>query len=181
MKYEQINDLKKYVKMFNKNIPQNIYIESSVNHFNKKSSNERITNKLNIQNDHNNIILSKGQSKSPQIENKTVRLPAQLQNEQYLYKTAEKKRNKSDNTWKKNEDNKTPNKNVQNTKKIDYRYYSYFPLKKLFPSLDNEKEEEYFWLAVYDKLINKKKIKQIILFIKMKKLLNKILLMIPII
>ena len=36
MKYEQINDLKKYVKMFNKNIPQNIYIESSVNHFNKK-------------------------------------------------------------------------------------------------------------------------------------------------
>ena len=164
MKYEQINDLKKYVKMFNKNIPQNIYIESSVNHLNKKSSNERITNKLNIQNDHNNIILSKGQSKSPQIENKTVRLPVQLQNEQYLYKTAEKKRNKSDNTWKKNEDNKTPNKNVQNTKKIDYRYYSYFPLKKLFPSLDNEKEEEYFWLAVYDKLIKKKKIFKIFSF-----------------
>ena len=162
MKYEQKDRLK--VKMFNNNIPQNIYIESSDNNLNKKSSNERITNKLNIHNDLNNIILSKGISKSPQIENKTIKLPAQLQNEQYLYITAEKKRNKSDNTLEKNENNKTPNKNVQNTKIIDYRYYSYFPLKKLFPSLDNEKEEEYFWLAVYDKLIKKKKIFKIFSF-----------------
>ena len=165
MKYEQINDHKKYINIINNNnIPGNTYIKSPINTINKQSSNERTTNPLISPNNKSIKFYTKGSSRSPHIKKNCASLKGQLQKEKNLNKTTERIRNKSDNTWKKLENNKNY-KNIQNTKKIDYRYYSYFPIKKIIHPFEHEKtEEEYYWFAVYDKLIKKKKIFKIFSF-----------------
>ena len=161
MKNEQIEDLK---KIDDSNMPGSIYIKSPFTTKKKPSINERISNPLISSKNRTNKFNAKGQSKSPCINKKIVSINGQVCKDQNKNKHNEIKRNKSDNTWKKKYDNNINYNNIQNTKKIDYRFYSYFPLKIMFPSFVNEEKEEYYWLAVYDKLIKKKKIFKIFSF-----------------
>ena len=54
--------------------------------------------------------------------------------------------------------------NEENTKKIDYRFYKKYPIKVINKNIENvkTKEKNRYWLAVYDKLIKKKKILKIL-------------------
>ena len=54
--------------------------------------------------------------------------------------------------------------NEENTKKIDYRFYKKYPIKVINKNIENvkTKEKNRYWLAVYDKLIKKKKILRIL-------------------
>ena len=54
--------------------------------------------------------------------------------------------------------------NEENTKKIDYRFYKKYPINVINKSIDDvkTKEKNRYWLAVYDKLIKKKKILRIL-------------------
>ena len=82
----------------------------------------------------------------------------------------QQKQNKIKNKQKKEKDykdeinNNNPLNRVEYTKKIDYRYYNYYPLDNIVPFSEYEKNEDYFWLATYDKLIKKKKIFKIFSF-----------------
>ena len=65
--------------------------------------------------------------------------------------------------------NKNKNKKEEETKKIDYRYYTNYPIKEIFnKNKDNcknnlqEEEEKLYWLATYDKLMKKQKIIKIL-------------------
>ena len=69
---------------------------------------------------------------------------------------------------KKNE-NDDKNKKEEVTKKIDYRYYTNYPIKEIFnknkvncKNNNNEEEEKLYWLATYDKLMKKQKIIKIL-------------------
>ena len=68
----------------------------------------------------------------------------------------DKKRN-SNSAGKDNE--KTPD-----TKKIDYRYYTNYPIRDFLTNKDNcnNNESYFYWLATYDKLIKRKKIIKIL-------------------
>lgn len=48
------------------------------------------------------------------------------------------------------------NSNVDETKKIDYRYYTNYPEKIINMNSKSDKIKKYYWLAVYDKLMKKK-------------------------
>ena len=75
-----------------------------------------------------------------------------------------KKKNKKKNLII-NEKSNSINKNkIETTKKIDYRFFKYYPIKNIFSYLTNENNDEYYWLATYDKLIKKKKIFKIFSF-----------------
>ena len=54
------------------------------------------------------------------------------------------------------------NLNEEKTKKIDYRYYTNYPVKMISRNTKNEKTKKYYWLAVYDKLMKKSKIMNIL-------------------
>ncbi len=45
----------------------------------------------------------------------------------------------------------------EKTKKIDYRYYTNYPISSFLPVEQMEKFKDYFWFAAYDKLMNKHK------------------------
>jgi hypothetical protein len=113
MKNEQIEDLK---KIDNNNMPGSIYIKSPFTTKKKPSTNERISNPLISSKKRINIFNEKGQSRSPCINKKIISINGQLCKDQNKNKHSEIKRNKSDNTWKKYDNNKNYN-NIQNTKK----------------------------------------------------------------
>jgi len=50
------------------------------------------------------------------------------------------------------------NSNIDETKKIDYRYYTNYPEKIININSKNDKIKKYYWLAVYDKLMKKNKL-----------------------
>ena len=50
------------------------------------------------------------------------------------------------------------NSNINETKKIDYRYYTNYPEKIIDIISKTDKIKKYFWLAVYDKLMKKNKL-----------------------
>ena len=50
------------------------------------------------------------------------------------------------------------NENIDETKKIDYRYYTNYPEKIININPKNGKIKKYYWLAVYDKLMKKNKL-----------------------
>ena len=52
--------------------------------------------------------------------------------------------------------------NEEETKKIDYRYYTNYPIKIINNNSKNNKLKKFHWLAVYDKLMKKKKIMNIL-------------------
>ena len=61
-----------------------------------------------------------------------------------------------------NNKNNMENLNEEKTKKIDYRYYTNYPVKMISRNTKNEKTKKYYWLAVYDKLMKKSKIMNIL-------------------
>ena len=62
------------------------------------------------------------------------------------------------------------NKEEEETKKIDYRYYTNYPIKEYFNNnnskkksiLEKKKEQKLYWLATYDKMMKKQKIIKIL-------------------
>ena len=58
--------------------------------------------------------------------------------------------------------NNINNSNIDETKKIDYRYYTNYPEKIIDINSKNEKIKKYYWLAVYDKLMKKKKLMELL-------------------
>ena len=130
---------KKNIKIMNSNILENLSFSALGNIHNKQ-----ISKKENLSNINNNksLALSKilTQSKKESQEAKNNKKEKKIENNQ-----------KSNQTQ------------IENTKKIDYRYYSNYPIKEI-PLFDDDKEKEYFWLATYDKLIKKKKLFKIFSF-----------------
>lgn len=69
----------------------------------------------------------------------------------------------------KNKEKDDKNNKEEETKKIDYRYYTNYPIKEIFnknkgkyKNANNEEEEKVYWLATYDKLMKKQKIIKIL-------------------
>ena len=82
---------------------------------------------------------------------------------------SEKNKNISNGEKIENEDNFSSSKNNgERTKKIDYRYYTNYPLTIINSSINTakSKEKKRYWLAVYDKIIKKKKILKILNYYK---------------
>ena len=78
---------------------------------------------------------------------------------------SEKNKNVSNGEKIESEENFSSSKNnEESTKKIDYRFYKKYPIKVINKSIDDvkTKEKNRYWLAVYDKLIKKKKILRIL-------------------
>ena len=78
---------------------------------------------------------------------------------------SEKNKNVSNGEKIESEENFSSSKNnEESTKKIDYRFYKKYPIKVINKSIDyvKTKEKNRYWLAVYDKLIKKKKILRIL-------------------
>ena len=87
-----------------------------------------------------------------------------------IKKKSKSKNNKKINNSFENGSKKEINNNEEKTKKIDYRFYSQFSFK--FggnESKKKEKENNKFWLAVYDKLIKTKKILKILSYYEKEK------------
>lgn len=74
-----------------------------------------------------------------------------------------KNKNISNNNNIENEEKSSGKNNEERTKKIDYRFYTNYPIMIINKSVKNKKEEKNkYWLAVYDKLMNRKKIIKIL-------------------
>ena len=62
-----------------------------------------------------------------------------------------------------NEEKSSGKNNEESTKKIDYRFYTNYPIIIINNSVKSKEEEKNkYWLAVYDKLMNRKKIIKIL-------------------
>ena len=122
----------------------------------KDTSDRTLMNSLTVS-IKDNLGISKNNSIFPTIDKKLMIYP-QLPTDNSNSKT-----HKSDGS-KKNEKNKIVKKNSEYTNKIDYRYYKTYPMKRIIPFSLNQKEEEYYWLATYDKLFKKKKLFKIFSF-----------------
>ena len=82
---------------------------------------------------------------------------------------SEKNKNISNGEKIEKEDNFSSSKNNEDkTKKIDYRYYTNYPLTIINSSINTAKtkEKKRYWLAVYDKLIKKNKLLKIVNYYK---------------
>ena len=130
----------------------------------KETSDKTFLKTLTI-NNQESLASSKNNSLLPAEENKIIFFPKNSRNSNSTnLKKAKtiKNRKKLD----KGKKNKLFKIHIENTKKIDYRYYSYYQINNIVPfALNGKSEEEYFWLATYDKLIKKKKLFKIFLFI----------------
>ena len=120
----------------------------------KENLDKTYINSLTNINNTESLPFSKNNSTSPTLDSKVILYPQETQNQSI---------HKIDKTEKKN---KSENKIVteERTKKIDYRFYRYYPIKNMVFSLDNIKTEKYIWFAAYDKLIKKKKLMKIFSF-----------------
>ena len=143
---------KKNIKIMNSNILENLSFSALGNIHNKQ-----ISKKENLSNINNNksLALSKIKLNNPTIDGK-IKILTQSKKE-----SQEAKNNKKEKKIENNQ--KSYQAQIENTKKIDYRYYSNYPIKEI-PLFDDDKEKEYFWLATYDKLIKKKKLFKIFSF-----------------
>lgn len=144
------------IKILNQPLQEYFPLKTKENIQKKETSDRTLMNSLTIS-IKDNLGISKNNSLLPTIDKKLMIYP-QLPTEHSNSKT-----HKSDGK-KRNEKNIIVQKKVENTKKIDYRFYKNYPLKKIFPFLLNPKEEEYYWLATYDKLFKKKKLFKIFSF-----------------
>ena len=76
--------------------------------------------------------------------------------------------NKKDNNLQEKENNKIKKGEEEETKKIDYRYYTNYPVKDYLCNNQNNlineenKENKKYWLATYDKMMKKQKIIKIL-------------------
>ena len=134
------------------NIPSNKHLENTFKDSLEGSISESKTNIL-IPDSLNNTKSSIG---NPNIKRKNKK--------NYIHES-EKNKTISNGEKIENEDNFSSNKNnEENTKKIDYRYYTNYPLTVINDSINSVKSKgkKRYWLAVYDKLIKKKKILKIL-------------------
>ena len=121
---------------------------------NKETLDKTYINSLTNINNTESLPFSKNNSTSPTLDSKAILYPQETQNQSI---------HKIDKTEKKN---KSENKIIteERTKKIDYRFYRYYPIKNVICSFNNIQEEKYIWFAAYDKLIKKKKLMKIFSF-----------------
>ncbi len=152
------NEVKKTIKNKNdsshsfSNIPSNKHLENTFKDSLEASISESKTNIL-IPDSLNNTKSSIG---NPNIKKNNKKKD--------LY-DSEKKKNISNGEKIENEENFSSSKNnEENTKKIDYRFYTNYPITIIKKSLNDikNKEKNRYWLAVYDKLIKKKNILKIL-------------------
>ena len=152
------NEVKKTIKNKNdsshsfSNIPSNKHLENTFKDSLEASISESKTNIL-IPDSLNNTKSSIG---NPNIKKNNKKKD--------LY-DSEKKKNISNGEKIENEENFSSSKNnEENTKKIDYRFYTNYPITIINKSLNDikNKEKNRYWLAVYDKLIKKKNILKIL-------------------
>ena len=74
-----------------------------------------------------------------------------------------KNKNINNNNNIENEEKSSGKNNEESTKKIDYRFYTNYPIIIINNSFKKKEEEKNkYWLAVYDKLMNRKKIIKIL-------------------
>ena len=121
---------------------------------NKETLDKTYINSLTNINNTESLPFSKNNSTSPTLDSKVLLYPQETQNQSI---------HKIDKIEKKN---KSENKIIteERTKKIDYRFYRYYPIKNMISSLDNIKTKKYIWFAAYDKLIKEKKLMKIFWF-----------------
>ena len=152
------NEVKKTIKNKNdsshsfSNIPSNKHLENTFKDSLEASISESKTNIL-IPDSLNNTKSSIG---NPNIKKNNKKKD--------LY-DSEKKKNISNGEKIENEENFSSSiNNEENTKKIDYRFYTNYPITIINKSLNDikNKEKNRYWLAVYDKLIKKKNILKIL-------------------
>ena len=121
---------------------------------NKETLDKTYINSLTNINNTESLPFSKNNSTSPTLDSKAILYPQETQN-QSIHKIDKTEKN-----------NKSENKKIteERTKKIDYRFYRYYPIKNVICSFNNIQEEKYIWFAAYDKLIKKKKLMKIFSF-----------------
>ena len=74
-----------------------------------------------------------------------------------------KNKNISNNNNLENDEKSSGKNNEESTKKIDYRFYTNYPIFIINNNVKSKEEEKNkYWLAVYDKLMNRKKIIKIL-------------------
>ena len=147
----------KGIQTFNISSTKNLSLRYSGNLLkstNKETLDKTYINSLTNINNTESLPFSKNNSTSPTLDSKVILYPQEAQNQSIHKIEKSEKKNKSENKIITGEA----------TKKIDYRFYRYYPIKKLISSFDNTQSEKYVWLAVYDKLIKKKKLMKIFSF-----------------
>ena len=148
-----------------KNKKNNISLNNSSFKNNRTSNNFKNTYKDSLEetnsfNSNSNIFIpdSLNESKNSTImEDKT---PKKILNNKINILDIIKKDSQKDKNNKSKSD--VQNLNEEKTKKIDYRYYTNYPVKMISRNTKNEKTKKYYWLAVYDKLMKKSKIMNIL-------------------
>jgi hypothetical protein len=121
---------------------------------NKETLDKTYINSLTNINNTESLPFSKNNSTSPTLDSKAILYPQETQNQSI---------HKIEKTEKKN---KSEDKIIteERTKKIDYRFYRYYPIKNAISSFDNNQIEIFIWFAAYDKLIKKEKLMKIFSF-----------------
>jgi len=130
-----------------------------VKSLNKETLDKTYINSFTHINNTESLPFSKNNSTCPTLDSKVILSPQEIQEAQ------NQSIHKIERTEKKN---KSENKIIteQKTKKIDFRFYRYYPIKSIISSFDNIEAEKYIWFAAYDKLIKKKKLLKIFSFYK---------------
>ena len=126
----------------------------------KKETSDKTFFKTLTINNQENLSVSKNNSQLRGLDDKVIFFPKPG----FISNSSNIKKAKTTKKRKKLDKGKIFKINIENTKKIDYRYYCYYPIKNILPFSFNDKLEEYFWLATYDKLIKKKKLFKIFSF-----------------
>ena len=144
----KLNNRQSKQNMINKKSKKSMFKDSLDENISESKTNILIPDSLN--NTKNSIIIEtiRNTSNNNNLSNNSDRI----------------KENKN----KKNE-NDDKNKKEEVTKKIDYRYYTNYPIKEIFNknkvnciNNNNEEETKLYWLATYDKLMKKQKIIKIL-------------------
>ena len=144
------------IKILNQPLQEYFPLRTKENIHKKETSDKTLMNSLTVSNK-DSLGISKNNSLIPTIDKKLMiypQLPTEHSNSK-IHKVGPSK---------KNEKNIIIKKKVEYTSKIDYRYYKNYPMKRIIPFSLNQKEEEYYWLATYDKLFKKKKLFKIFSF-----------------
>ena len=171
---KEINKAKRFsfTKKQNQQIKEYFPLKISCNIQNKKTSDKTYLNSLTI-NNKDSLSSSKNKSVISLKNNRIILYPLNKALTAHPNKSNskkksknKKKRNKKKNIIINEKSNSINQKIIETTKKIDYRFFKYYPIKNIFSYIknDNDNNKEYYWLATYDKLIKKKKIFKIFSF-----------------
>ena len=157
---------KKKIKLLNINTPGNFSILASgkiLKTFNKDTVEKTPLNSISKINNVEIISFSKNNSLTP-TETKVLIYPRESINQSNLISNDSKNKKHKNSTRNSNQKDIKENLLEERTEKIDYRYYCYYPIKRVLSSFDSQRGEKYYWFATYDKLIKKKKLLKIFNF-----------------